>query len=91
MPSICIDLDNVIAKTDEVMREIIHQISAEDVDLKYEDVVCFEYWKCRDRRGRRISRAEWNNVHQEFTRNHLMRIQPFKNINKHLELIVQRF
>ena len=40
--SICIDIDNVIAKTDEVLRSVIQTHSRHGVDLRYEDVVCFD-------------------------------------------------
>ena len=85
------DIDNVVARTDEVMREVIRGHSRDHVDLAYKDVVCFDYWKCRDSLGRRFHKAEWESIHQEFTRNHLSRIQPFDNVREYLERISQRF
>jgi len=90
-PAICVDIDNVIAKTDVVMRQVILANSSSQVDLGYEDVVCFEYWKCRDRLGRRLDHSEWKKIHEEFTRNHLMHISPFDNISHHLESIGKKF
>lgn len=90
-PAICIDIDNVIAKTDEVMREVIQAHSKSHVDLAYEDVVCFEYWRCRDRMGRRFDKNEWRKIHEEFTHSHLLEIVPFENVATHLGVISGRF
>ena len=54
MSSICVDIDNVVARTDDVMREVIRECSQDRVDLVCEDVVCFDYWMCRDGLGRRF-------------------------------------
>lgn len=90
-PAICVDIDNVIAKTDEVMRQIIRAHSRSHVDLVYEDVVCFEYWMCRDRAGRRFDKREWTKIHREFTHNYLLKILPFDNVSHNLEIISERF
>jgi len=39
----CIDLDNVLARTDEVMRRVISDFSGGKVQLDYEDIVKFNY------------------------------------------------
>ena len=91
MAAICVDIDNVVARTDEVMREVIRDCSKDHVDLSYEDVVCFDYWMCREAFGRRFDKSEWKTIHMEFTRNHLLRISPIDNISDHLQLILQRF
>jgi uncharacterized HAD superfamily protein len=90
-PAICVDIDNVIAKTDEVMRQVIRAHSSSHVDLAYQDVVCFEYWMCRDATGRRFDRCEWAEIHREFTHNHLLQILPFDNVSHHLKTISGRF
>ncbi|MBA7648685.1 hypothetical protein ES703_56473 [subsurface metagenome] len=90
-PPICVDIDNVIAKTDEVMRKVIRAHSRLHVDLAYEDVVCFEYWMCRDRAGRRFDKGEWAEIHRAFTDNHLLEILPFDNVTHHLKIISGRF
>jgi len=90
-PALCVDIDNVIAKTDEVMRKVIHAHSRSQVDLDYEDIVCFEYWRCRDASGRRFDKREWKRIHEEFTRNHLLKILPFDNVSHHLEIISEKF
>lgn len=90
-PIICIDIDNVVAQTDEVMRSVIRTHSCRGVDLRYEDVVCFDYWLCRDANGRRIDRNEWTLIHEEFTSNHLMRIEPFEGVVEHLNRLANTF
>ena len=90
-PPICVDIDNVIAKTDEVMRKVIRAHSRLQVGLAYEDVVCFEYWKCRDKDGRRFDNREWKKIHEEFTCNHLSKILPFDNVTPNLRTISGKF
>lgn len=90
-PPICVDIDNVVAKTDEVMRKVIHAHSRCQVDLSYEDVVCFEYWNCRDKDGQRFDKSEWPAIHEEFTHNNLLEILPFDKVDRYLEIISGRF
>lgn len=90
-PLICVDIDNVIAKTDEVMRRVIRAHSRLQVDLSYEDVICFEYWKCRDGAGRRFGKEEWSDIHTEFTRDHLLEIAPFDKVSYYLRNIREKF
>jgi len=90
-PPICVDIDNVIARTDEVMREVIKVCSKDQVDLRYEDIIDFDYWNCVDRYGRSFDQTDWHNIHLEFTRNHIPRIQPFDNVREHLLKISEEF
>jgi uncharacterized HAD superfamily protein len=89
--ALCVDIDNVIAKTDEVMRKVIYEYSRSQVDLGYEDIVCFEYWRCRDRSGRRFDKDEWKKIHEEFTHNYLLKIMPFDNVAQYLEILCTKF
>lgn len=89
--SICVDIDNVVSNTDEVMRSVIQTHSRHGVDLQYEDVVCFDYWLCRDSHGRRIDRNEWASIHHEFTSNHLTRISCVEGVQEHFQLLAHRF
>ena len=91
MSSICVDIDNVVARTDDVMREVIRECSQDRVDLVCEDVVCFDYWMCRDGLGRRFDRTEWTKIHTEFTHNHLLRVRPFEGVSQYLARISDRF
>src|SRR5690606_9407853 len=66
-PRICIDIDNVIAQSDSVMRSVIRQVTQNRVDLAYEDVVRFNYWDCQDRNGNAITQEEWALIHDAFS------------------------
>ena len=91
MIPICVDIDNIVAQTDEVMREVIRDFSTDKVHLGYDDVVCFDYRLCRDKVGRRIEKDEWEKIHEEFTRNHLLRIRPLDGVREHLKTISKNF
>lgn len=91
MHKICMDIDNVIARTDEVMREVIREHSMDSVDLTYEDIVHFDYWKCEDSLGRSFHKSEWEKIHEEFTRIHLLRILPYEDVGEHLNRISEKF
>jgi uncharacterized HAD superfamily protein len=90
-PPICVDIDNVIAQTDEVMRAVIKLFSKNQVDLRYEDVVEFDYWKCVDQHGRSFLKTEWQDIHLKFTRNYIQRIRPFDNVREHLLRLGEKF
>lgn len=91
-PIICVDIDNVIGATDTVMREAIRDHSVERVTLDYEDVICFEYWACRDRAGRKIANiAEWHKIHAAFTTSYLSKISVYDGVQSHLERLLERF
>jgi len=89
--AICVDIDNVVARTDAVLRRAIKLYSRAGVDLRYEDVVEFDYWKCRDRSGRCFERDEWTHIHLQFTVRHLMEIEPFAGVQAHLEELSREF
>ena len=91
MHKICMDIDNVIARTDEVMREVIREHSMDSVDLTYEDIVHFDYWKCEDSLGRSFHKSEWEKIHEEFTRKYLPKISPYENARECLIKISERF
>jgi uncharacterized HAD superfamily protein len=90
-PRICVDIDNVIAQTDQVIRRIIKLHSNQAVDLCYEDIADFDYWRCLDKSNRRIDKEEWERIHLEFTQNHLDEVQPFQNVAAHLATLADRF
>jgi 5'(3')-deoxyribonucleotidase len=88
---ICVDIDNVLARTDEVMREVIRLCSKDEVDLRYEDIIEFDYWNCVDRNGRCFARTEWENIHTEFTRKYIPCIQPFNGVQEYLRKLSDKF
>ncbi len=89
--AICVDIDNTIADTDSVLRRLIRQVSHDRVRLAHEDVVCYEYWKCRDARGHRLTPREWRKVVDRFHRDRLEEIPPFPGVAEHLARLGQRF
>jgi uncharacterized HAD superfamily protein len=64
----CVDIDNVIGRTDEVIREIIRRHTGGRVNFQYDDIKQFNYHECLDARGNGITREEWADVHQAFSR-----------------------
>lgn len=76
-PHFCIDIDNTIAQTDKVMRRVIAEVTADRVQLEYDDVVTFNYYECRDSRGNRITKDEWKVVHDRYSDpDHLLTVEP---------------
>lgn len=89
---LCIDIDNVIAQTDAVMRRVIRQYSTKQVDLEYKDVVNFDYWACSDRRGQCISREEWSEIHKAFSQPEtILSIPPYPGVQDALRQIAERY
>lgn len=91
-PRICLDLDNVLAKTDEVMRRIIRQFTNGEVDLRYKDVTTFNYWECKDERGNCITKKQWSEIHDVFSNpENILAIEPYPKIQEHLSRIAGKF
>jgi hypothetical protein len=68
---LCVDIDNVLGQTDEVMRGIIRVATngkalPGGVDYCYEDIKEFEYNLCKDRSGNSVSKEVWEAVHRIF-------------------------
>jgi len=73
----CIDIDNCIAQTDDVMRRVISQFTDGRVHLEYEDIVTFNYYECADKQGNQITKDEWKQIHDRFSDPEmLMSIEP---------------
>lgn len=68
MKRLCVDIDNVIALTDQAIRTVIREVTDGRVNLSYSDIVHYNYWECRDQRGQGISRAEWDAVHDRVSK-----------------------
>jgi uncharacterized HAD superfamily protein len=89
---LCIDIDNVLAETDIVMRRVIRAFTKGDVDLEYTDVREFDYDKCRDCDGHSITREQWHNVHDRFSKpSTLLSIQPVPGVQRHLARLSSKF
>lgn len=92
MPSICIDIDNVIARTDEVMRHVIHDFTRGRVSFEYDHVVEFDYCKCKDGNGVTITKREWKKIHELFSEpRYLWNIQPWPDVQRYLERLAKTF
>jgi uncharacterized HAD superfamily protein len=82
---LCIDIDNVLAQTDALIRKIIKDATKSRVCLAYKDITDFEYEKCTDSKGNKITKEEWHRVHDIFSEEtNIMSLQPFPNIQFHL-------
>ena len=89
---ICIDIDNVLCRTDMVIRAIIRDVTQERVDLRYEDVRDFAYQNCVDQSGDRLTDAEWTAVHAVFSdRKHILQAQPYPGVQDHLKQLATEF
>jgi uncharacterized HAD superfamily protein len=87
---LCIDIDNVLAQTDVLMRKIIKDETKSRVCLAYNDITNFEYEKCTDRNGNKISEEEWHRVHAKFSEeSKIMSLRPFPNVQVHLENLIK--
>lgn len=92
MPSVCIDIDNVIARTDEVMRQVIHEFTDGRVKFKYNNIVEFDYCKCKDGNGETITKDEWKKIHEVFSEpRYLWKIQPWPDVQRHLKRLTKEF
>jgi uncharacterized HAD superfamily protein len=87
----CIDIDNTIAKTDEVMRRVISDFTYGRVQLEYEDIVTFNYHECPDRQTNQITKEEWRQVHDLFSESkYLTNIEPMPGAIEGLRRLVER-
>jgi uncharacterized HAD superfamily protein len=64
---VCIDIDNVLTESDEIMRRLIFQITHGRVSLRPEHIVQFKYQACKDDRHECITDKEWELVHRAFS------------------------
>lgn len=91
-PAICIDIDNVIARTDEVMRRVIFDFTGGRVKYEYEHVVEFDYHRCKDANGSSISPEEWAKIHGLFSEpRYLWQIQPEPGVQSIIKSLSDKF
>lgn len=89
---LCIDIDNVIARTDEVMRRVIYDFSSGRVNLDYAHIVEFDYHKCIDGNGCFITKDEWESIHNLFSEpRYLWMVQPIEGVQNHLRRLSETF
>jgi len=91
-PRLCVDIDNVIAQTDEVMRDVIREVTGGRVNLRYEDIREFDYHRCTDRDGNSIDRETWRDVHDRFSdSDRISSIKPVSGIQQRLRLVSEKY
>jgi 5'(3')-deoxyribonucleotidase len=89
---VCVDIDNVIAMTDNVMRKVIQEITHGRVNLTYEQVIDFKYQRCIDSSGQKISDQEWMLIHDRFSdADHLSSVQIREGAIESLQRIAERY
>lgn len=82
---LCIDIDNVIAQTDAIMRRVIHDCTGGRVKLDYTHILEFDYYKCVDAQQGCITKDEWAGIHDVFSEpRYLWLIQPVQGVQEHL-------
>ncbi len=97
-PRLCIDIDNVIAETDVLMRKIICEYTDGRVNLRAADITDFDYRNCVDPHGQRLRRGdaergiadEWDAVHNIFSQR-VQEIAPYPRIQQTLSDLTATF
>jgi len=91
MSSFCIDIDNTVARTDEIMRRVIFDFTGGRVQLERNDIVTFNYYECRDRQKNQITKDEWEQVHKLFSEpQYLRQIEPMTGAVEGLRRLASR-
>lgn len=89
---LCVDIDNVVAQTDVVMRDVICEYTKGKVKYRRADIVEFDYHRCKDQSHKSISRTQWKEIHSLFSKpSNLWRIKPFQGVQACLERLLPRF
>jgi 5'(3')-deoxyribonucleotidase len=93
MPTqLCLDIDNVLAQTDPVIRQLISVETGGRVQLAYEDVSEFDYCACSDSSGAYLTRDEWGKVLQKFSSPELLtRLQPANGASQGVQWLSDRY
>jgi hypothetical protein len=94
-PKLCVDIDNVMGRTDDVIREMlrvatISEANPTGIKLEYEDVVHFDYPLNHNYLGQSVSDKIWKEVHEKFldpNSNSLELIQPMPCVLQNLREI----
>ncbi len=90
MCHLCIDIDNVVAETDHLMRKLIRKHTRSRVKLCYEDVIAFDYCECQDSAGNKITREEWGTIHAEFSKEeNILSLSPVNGVQGYLERLAE--
>lgn len=92
-PILCIDIDNVLADSDPVMRALIEEVTRGRVRLRREDVRVFDYRDCVDPSGEKITKQEWDEVHHRrfSTKDVLIRIPAIPGAQPAIAALGERY
>jgi len=91
-PRICVDIDNVLAQTDRVMRRVIWLYTHGRVNYEPEHIVEFNYHECDDSARNRITEPEWKGIHRLFAeRGNILSIEPMPGAVEQLQRLSDRF
>lgn len=91
-PRLALDLDNVLADTDTVMRAVIREYTNGRVNFEYAHIGRFNYHECADAAGERITRDDWKKVHDLFSEPHrLNEVNPYPGIKQYLARLAEVF
>lgn len=86
--AVCVDIDNVVAQTDERIREIIRNVTDNRVAYRYDDIINFNYFDCDDASGNRISREEWHAAHECFSTSEvLLSLKPINGALRNIQML----
>lgn len=89
MSRLCIDIDNVLAQTDCLMRKLIRENSSLEVDLTYKDIVHFDYARCQDSNSNSITPEEWFDIHEKFSEeSNILSLEPFFGVQDYLHKLI---
>jgi uncharacterized HAD superfamily protein len=89
---LCIDSDNVLAQTDEVMRRVIRDYTQGRVNLEPQHITNFDYDRCKDKQNCGITAEQWRDVHALFSEpRYLWCIQPVPGVQECLKALGKRF
>jgi cytidine deaminase len=89
---LCLDIDNVLARTDEVMRRVIREVTKGRVNYEYEHIHQFNYYDCDDAEGEKLDRKQWKEVHEQFSEAEVIsKIEPYANVQDHLTRLAHSF
>jgi hypothetical protein len=91
-PRLCVDIDNVIAQTDTVMRRTICLYTQGRVNLGCEYIQEFDYDKCTDSNGGRIGPQEWRAIHELFSEHDaILSIEPMPGAIEQLRRLEKHY
>lgn len=91
---LCVDIDNCVAATDDVMRRVIFHVTGGRVCLQYEDIREFDYHGplCRDTNGEGIDESTWKVVHNQFSEpDVVLSIKPLERAVEALRALQEHF